>query len=461
MLTFRQISFSICILIASSISVLTTPAQNTNQNYPPWLTKPLSLSDALNIALENNSTIIKAKHDLEATHGLVVQTRAIIIPKLQAKGSYQIVDESYIDKIIFPSTVPISISYADQYWATSIQIVQSIYEGGRMLSSLRTSKLLKEQAYLNYETVIADTLLAVRVAYSDALLAAQQITVQEASVKLLQRELEDATRRYEAGTVPRFNVLRAEVELANAKPRLIKAKNSFRIAKNNLSNLLGYNIPHEVLEDVPLNLTDKLEVEPLNIDLPSSIAMALENRTELASLRKAEKLARESVTVARSGYLPSAQTFFGFGSKNSAFDNDLSKDLSGWFAGVQITWNIFDGFLTKGKTQEAQARLKKTQEEITDTSRKIELEVRTAYSNFIEAKEVLESTKKVEEQAEEALRLAIARNEAGTGTQLDVLNAQTSLTEARTIYITAMHDYTVAKARLERAIGYKSSFEKH
>ncbi len=112
--------------------------------------------------------------------------------------------------------------------------------------------------------VIADTLLATRVAYYDVLVAEQQIIVNEASVNLLNEELQDQKRRYEAGTVPRFNVLQAEVAVANARPPLINARNAFRIAKNNLSNLLGYNLPKEVWEDIPLNLTDKLEAESLH-----------------------------------------------------------------------------------------------------------------------------------------------------------------------------------------------------
>ena len=88
-----------------------------------------------------------------------------------------------------------------------------------------------------------------------------------------------------------------------------------------------------------------------------------------------------------------------------------------------------------------------------DRGRQVELEVRTAYSNFIEAEELLRSQEKVLQQAEEALRLARARSEAGSGTQLDVLGAQTSLTEARTTQIQALHNYSVARARLERAVG--------
>ena len=120
-----------------------------------------------------------------------------------------------------------------------------------MASAFRAARLTQAQSVLNYQTTVANTVLDVQVAYDDVLLAEQQITVQEASVELLGRELADTTRRYDAGTVPRFNVLRAEVELANARPKLIRARNSLRIAKNNLANLLGLNLPKETLEDIP------------------------------------------------------------------------------------------------------------------------------------------------------------------------------------------------------------------
>jgi outer membrane protein TolC len=135
------------------------------------------------------------------------------------------------------------------------------------------------------------------------------------------------------------------------------------------------------------------------------------------------------------------------------FNDDLTREVSGWFGGAQMNWEIFDGFYTKGRIDQAKAQQRRAEVDLDDSSRRIELEVRTAYSNFIEAREVLESQQKVQEQAEEALRLATVRSEAGTGTQLDVLNAQTSLTEARTTQIQALRDYVVARARMERAMG--------
>lgn len=414
---------------------------------PAWLSKPLSLVDALNLALQHNSTVLKGQADLEAAYGLVVQTKAVALPTVSLNGKFAGTDAT--------ETFPGGFINAtgDQTYNVGLQVTQSIYQGGRIQSALRSAKLTKEQALYQYQTVVADTLVEVRVVYYDILLALQQITVQEASVKLLTEELDQQNKRFDAGTVPRFNVLRAEVEVSNARPRLIRARNSYRIAKNNLANLLGYNVPKDIWEDIPMQLTDKFLDSPYSIELPIAIQKALQRRTEITTLQKTERLRYEDIINARANNKPNFQLFAGYGTRNSSFTDDLSHDVHGWTAGAQVTWNIWDGFLTKGKVEQAQALHKKSEEDIKDITRRIELEVRTAYSNFIEAKEVLESQKKVQEEAEEALRLASARSSAGTGTQLDVLSAQTALTEARTTQIQSLRDYSVARARLERAIG--------
>lgn len=447
----RVLSIILASVLTSSASAQTNPVAATN--LPAWITRPISVAEALNIALEQNAAIAIARSDLEATHGLIVQTRAIALPHVQSgttrgASSFVSTDPSLVES--FPG---ISNSFPHQSWNAGIQIVQSIYEGGRIGSALRAAKLTRDQALLQYQTIVADTLLAARIAYYDVLLAEQQIVVNEASVNLLSRELEDQRRRQEAGTVPRFNVLRAEVAVANQRPDLIRARNAFRIAKNNLVNLLGYDLPREVWEDVPLRLSDKLEAQPYDIALPIAIQQALERRTELGALRKAEQLRGENVIQAKSGYKPSLQGFAGYEWRSSQYMSDLSREVDGWAVGARLNWNIFDGLETHGRILQARALQQRAQAEIEDAARRIELEVRTAYSSFIEAREVLDSQQKIQEEADEALRLAQARAEAGTGTQLDVLDAETSLTRARTTQVVALHDYEVALARLERAIG--------
>jgi len=424
---------------------------NTNAPLPAWITRPLSLANCLNIALQQNGTILEAKSDLEAQQGVVVQTRAIALPQLQATGQYKDSDPSAIESFPVPNTPALP----NQNWNAGIQIVQSVYEGGRLVSAFQAASATKKQALAQYQTVIADMLLAVRLAYYDVLLAAQQITVNEASVNLLQVELKDQQSRYTAGTVPRLNVLRAEVALANERPALIQARNNYRIAKNNLSVLLGYNLPREVWEDIPLTLTDSLDARPYEVDLPAAIQQALSRRTELVALRKTTELQRLNVVNAKAGYKPALQVFAGYTWHNSQFTEpvELDHDINGWNVGGQLSWNIFDGMLTRGKVTQAKANYTKAKTTLDDRARQIELEVRTAYSDFLTARETLESQTKVQEEAEEALREAKARADAGTGTQLDVLDAQTSLTQARTTQVQALHDYDAARARLERAIG--------
>lgn len=446
-------------VVLGTAALLSAPAVRAAEtNLPPWLSHPMTLADCLNVALEQNGDVRKSQQDLQAVYGVSVQTKAIAIPKLQASGDYSIVEQGAVDKFIIPPGVlsPNAIPAIDpgaERWGAGVRLVQSVYEGGRILSSLRAAKLMREQALAQHHAVLADIATDVRVAYYDVLLAEKQILVNEASVQLLAKELDDSQRRFNAGTVPKFNVLRAEVEVANARPKLSRARNAYRIAKNILVNRLGSSVPRDIWEDIPLQLTDTLDLPRLEIEVPAAVTLALERRPELVALRKFEALRKEGVVGARSGYLPRLQGYVGYGARKSNFSSDLGDEVHGWEAGVQATWSLFDGASTRGKVIEAHALLEKAQVETDDVTRRIELEVRTAYSTLVEAWEVLESQAKVMEQADEALRLARARSEAGTGTQLDVLSAQTALTDARTTHIRAKREYAVARTRLERAIG--------
>src|SRR5262249_12367078 len=154
------------------------------------------------IALKQNPAILRAQKDLEINHGVVLETRAIAIPRVQFKGSYDAISKSDLNSFNF-SLGGTNITFGDAHlWNTQVRIVQSLYEGGRIASSIRTARLLGEQAVLTFQTSVADAILAVQVAYYDVLVNLQQIAVQEASVQLLTRELTETTRRFNAGTVP-------------------------------------------------------------------------------------------------------------------------------------------------------------------------------------------------------------------------------------------------------------------
>ncbi len=428
------------------------PAADTNNvdtnGLPAWLTRPLSLADALDTALQSNANILEAQKDLTSTQGLVIQTRAVALPHLASASQYQYTQPDAIEN--FPT-----FQQANRNWNADVQLVQNVYMGGQLIAAIKAAEVIKRQSLADYRTALGDALLTVRVAYYDVLLAEQQIIVREASVNLLQKEVEDQQHRLDAGTVPKFNVLQAEVALANERPNLIQARNNYRIAKNNLANVLGYNLPRDLWEDIPFNLTDGFNTAKFEVKLPDAIQDALNRRTELVAARENVNLQKLNVVNARAGYQPTISLFGGYDWANARFTEPLTlgHTIQGWNAGAQMSWNFFDGAATYGRVKQAKAQRDKSIVELADEMRQIELNVRTAYSDMIQAKETLESQIKVQEEAEEALREANARSSAGTGTQLDVLNAETSLTQARTTQVQAEHDYSTALARFQRATG--------
>ncbi|MEN9677531.1 MAG: hypothetical protein RIS76_3427 [Verrucomicrobiota bacterium] len=417
----------------------------------PWPDHPLTLNEALDVTLRQSPAILKGKQDIEEAYGVSLELRSAIRPRLSASGTYQAIDQASIE---IPPIPGFDIRFQnDQTWNANILVSQPVFAGGKLRSRVRAGDLTEKAALAQFQATVADAVLEVKINYDDVLLAAEQIKTQEASIELLGRELTDQKRRFDAGTAPRFNVLRAEVELANARPKLIRAQNAFRITKNNLATRLGWNIPTNSTENIPLELADKLEAKPFDLSLPVAIARGIEQRPELEARKTDVKLRREGVKQAQADYYPAISVGGGYQWKSTVFQDDLSVNFDGWTAGAQLNWSIWDFGATQGRVRAAKARLDRSTIVVDDTTRQVETEIRTAYSNFIEAQQVLESQNKVIEQADEAVRLAMARNDAGSGTQLDVLSAQTALTDSRTTQSLALRDYAVALARLERAIG--------
>ncbi len=442
----------------------------------PELTQPLSKVEALNLAIANNGTIRQARKEVEAAAGIAIQTRAILFPKLIGRAGYSVRQDSLIEANRNRTIAPVQVDAPaipalglgantfsigggetpkvnNQAWDADIQIVQSIYEGGRMLSAARTARLIREQAMLVYQSTVSDTLLAVANSYDDAVRGAKQVEVREQQVNFLTNYRDDTKARYEAGTVAEFDVIRQDVEVANGTAKLVEAQGDYRIAKQKLVELLGYSLPANITDNLPLRLATPLVESPYPHDLPAALAMAVDNRTEIAALEKEEHLRDEAIITAKAGAKPSVQAFAGYQLTSRVETRNAGDYLNGALAGVQMSWPIFDGLLTKGRVDEAKARRGKASEAKAETSRIIELQVRSAWSELRTAQSVVAAQTENIKKAVRALELATDRYKAGVGTQIDVLNAQTALTEARGSYVDALRDYSVARATLIRATG--------
>jgi len=284
-----------------------------------------------------------------------------------------------------------------------------------------------------------------------ALLAREIIAVRKESQDLLERQLTLARNRFDAGAVSRFDVLQAEVRLANIRPPLIRAENDYLLAIEALRAEMGILYPSNI---GPRDITLKGEwVQPDQMpELHDAVEAALRNRPDLIAAARLKEAAREQLSRVKRDRAPRVDLF-----ANYSFENDryAAEDttLDGWQAGLQARLNIWEGGRIRGEITQAASLLDQVSLEESELRLDIEVEVRNAWNRAVEAREILDATKLSISQAEEAFRLAENRYAAGTLTQLDVLASQFDFTQAKLDQLTALHDYTIAHLELERAMG--------
>jgi outer membrane protein len=401
-------------------------------------------------ALENNSEIRKAKQRIEKQRGISIQARAGLLPRIALNSNFNQIDRERLQSFG-------GGSFGTQNdWAVNVEVIQSIYTGGRVAHQIHQENLKLDASLLDFKRVVADVLLQVREQYYAVLLAREQWKVQELHMGLLWEELKTEQNRFKAGAVSQFNVLRAEVEHDNSKPAVLRSRNNLRTANDKLRNIIG--LP-STPDHAPLKIVGEFQFTPKSANLDAALISAQEHRPELKQLEKASLAEKEKIEVAVSGYKPTVDLVAGYGAEKSRFSSSLKEEVHGWTAGVRGTWTIFDGFATTGKVKEAVADYKISIINLEQQRLDIDAEVRQAHSLLLEASQLMAASEKVITQAEESLRIAKSRLGVGAGTQLDVLAAQVALTQARTNEILALHDYNVAQARLARSTGQAEQFE--
>ncbi len=451
--TSRPILFTALLLlgVAAPLPAQTPPAFQRDGQPDPTYEVPaeLNLPYALAFALDNNHAIRQARERIKEQEGIVLEVRSQQIPNVAATGDYTGNDKA----------ISTSVPAQNRSWGIAVQATQVLYAGGGVRASVSSASLAREAAVLELQGVINEQLLLVRSRFYNVLLAKQAVGVQEENVKLLEEQLKNVKNRYNAGAISNFDVLRAEVALANGRPALITARNSFRLGIEELRQVLGFvNVNGANVARIP-EFVGELAVDHQDtFELRDALNTARNSRPELQRLAKLEDAGEQQVVVSRSGALPQVAAFGRYDWVRGGPSNSWDDRRDGWTAGVQAQWNIFDGRATQGRVAQAKSRLMQTKLALEESTLAVDVEVRRANSSLQEAWELVDASGKVVEQAQEALRLANVRYSAGTATQLDVLSSQVALTDARMNQLVAYYTYNVALAAMRKAIGQADPF---
>jgi outer membrane protein TolC len=449
-------------------------AKQRNPNVPD-----MTLNDAVQIALKQNPDILNAIQQIRNTRGTLISVASQAVPKIAINSQYRNQAEALTTngqrgsqgpiigeipnpaggrptRIVFSSTD--STGVQNQSWNIQFQGTQLVFDGGAAYYGIKGGIAAYDSAFFSLRSTIDSVVSQVINQFYQVVLNRALIVAQEQNVALLQQQVKDQQNRYDAGTVPRFNVLQAEVQLANALPPLIQAQNAYRISTYQLVRLLGMDYPRGRPSEVPFNVVGTLGYSPRKIDTDESIRVAIARNPSLKAQRQAILSNAANVNVQIAGWFPSINANAGYEFVNDLASQSISSNVGGWFFGATGTWNIWDGGLTYGNVMQAKAQLMQAKNNYDNGVRQIVLDVQQAISNLQQAQETLDSQTASVVQATEALRLSRERLDAGAGTQLDVLNAQVQLLQAQTNVLQARFDYIAAMASYDLALSLDTQY---
>lgn len=414
-------------------------------------TVALNLDDAMLRAFQTNPTVSIAQYELDsarASYNAARQSRGISI-----SASHTTQRGGYDDNIVKKTDA--TGAWTGEYWkgignshSNGLTASLPIFTGGKLKGTIKQAKANYQYNQVGVQRTYNEMRSTVTDGYFTMLQADNMQKLSAESVARLEDHLKNVQAQYDVGVVAKVDVLRSQVELANAKQTLIQAENSYQVAEANMNKIVGLPM------DTNLKLDNLLVYNAYDKNMDDCLAYAAEHRPELMQAQYNVDAAKGALMVARSGHMPQVAAI----ASQSWSDTNWPGDEKGnWGVGVNVSMNVFDTGVTLSKIHGAEADLKKAEETYRDTVNAVNLDVRSNYLGLREAEKRISTTKLAVEQADEDYRIAQLRYMSGVGTNTDVLDAQVALTQAKTNYTKALYDYNTSKTALETSIGVPMS----
>ena len=395
--------------------------------------RPLALDQCVALALENHPALRGATYDVAGARAGVEAARTSALPQISASGSYTQNDGT-------PGTG--GTGGLQEGYAAALSVRQLLFDSGRTPALIREAEAGTGAASATRDQVEQSVVFGARQAYFGVLAAEQVFLARTQGQELAAFNLRAAQARHREGVAPKADVTKAEVELANAQLDVIRARNGVDLAYASLSNALG--LPPATRLSLMQEMSSSTEVS----DLDSLLAAAYRDRPELTRTQAAIEAARAAVRVAGSATRPAL-----FATVGTDWASNSTTPDSGWTAGLSLSFPLWDGGGTAARVRQARAQVESAQASYDSVKQLVGLEVQQAYLNVVEADQRVATTEQLVAQAEENYRIARGRYESGVGPMIDVVDAETALTAARTDYAQARYDAQVTRARLDLAVG--------
>jgi HAE1 family hydrophobic/amphiphilic exporter-1 len=397
-------------------------------------------------ALEANPEVHKSLEDRRRLDGVITEAKADALPDVKVLGSWtRYRDPSLLNSSSFDSFPP-------ELRESLTPVPANLYEGiatlrqtlfsfkvGHAITAARLGRTWVEEEIRRVRQLVA--LDAIR-AYDGHLLALEKVRVAEKAVRQKEKHLEMAQNRRAAGVATDLDVLRADVDLQNARTALLRLGGERELSRGRLNAVMLRPI------DTPIEPSDTLAFQPMDVSVEEAVREAWSNRPEAKAVALERRINEELVGVAKGEGRPSLDFNGAYGWSVREPENFFEGNFAKWSANVMLTIPVFDGFRTAGKVAQAQAERDKVAQDALALENRIRLEARDAVDVLNVAKSVLGAAELNVSQAQKALDMTEANYKYGAATLLDVLDAQAAQVEAESNRIQALHAHAIARAAL-------------
>lgn len=394
--------------------------------------KVLSLSDCIQMALTRHPETKSSWYAIQSSIARAGEERSSYLPGVDFTVNGNRAEDNVSSGVTNTYDAGLSVRYL-------------LFDGGERASRLNGARDAIRAAGFQHNTVLQKIALEVEEAYYGLLAAKWSQKVAEETVHQVQYHVELAVARFDNGLVPRSDVLKAQTEKADASLGLVTARNAVRIAMGKLASTMGIKVYTSInIADIPLDtpLQELEEIAPL-------LDEALRNKPELHASAAVVQAAEAKIQEAESQLWPKISANAGYGWR----EDSVAPVRDEWSVGLNMSVPMFTGFKNSYRIDRARADMQQEKAKHEDLRRDVELEVWTAYSRVMEAREAITAADTFVVSAKESSRLAEGEYKSGATSIIALIDARTTLTSARNSFVQARFSWHIALAYLEKAVG--------
>jgi outer membrane protein TolC len=417
-------------------------------------TLDLSLDAAVARSLERGEEMRAAQALVERSEGRVREEISRVLPQLTGTVTYNRKLDSIFEGVAADTSglggllegTPFA---ARNTWTAEITGEQLLWSGGEVRSALRAAKAVNRSARASRRETAGETVFQARRAYYDAAFAERAVEISVGSLTQARSHLRQVESGWREGSKSEFDLLRAQVDAANQEPAVVAARRGADIALLDLKRLA--NLPL----DQPVRLTTPLTLENDLIPMVAADSLSIDERPALAAADADVDARRNAVKIYGGQRWP--DLYLSSTLQEQAFPRDVWPNADefrrNWDVSLRLSLPLFTGFRIEGQLQSARAELSAAEADRDRLRELVAVEATQSRSELDRSLSVLGARRKTVTQARRAFELAGLRYTNGMSTQLEVSDARLQLQSAELNEASAIRDYLVALADLERAIG--------